>query len=68
MAGTIVHFELPSAEVDRASGFCGGPFGWQIGASVMGDFDYRMLQAGAEQGGAIAQSDQTGSSLDENAA
>jgi predicted enzyme related to lactoylglutathione lyase len=63
MPGTIVHFELPSADADRASGFWGGLFGWQIGASVMGDFDYRMLEAGAGQGGAIMQSDKAGSGL-----
>ena len=31
MAGTIVHFELPSADADRASAFWGGLFGWNIG-------------------------------------
>jgi uncharacterized protein len=63
MAGTIVHFELPSADADRASGFWGGLFGWQIGASVMGDFDYRMFDAGAGQGGAVMPSDKAGSGL-----
>jgi hypothetical protein len=61
MAGTIVHFELPSADADRASGFWGGLFGWQIGGSTMGDFDYRMFQAGEQQGGAVFPSDQAGS-------
>jgi predicted enzyme related to lactoylglutathione lyase len=32
IARTIVHFELPSGDADRASGFWGGLFGWQIGA------------------------------------
>ena len=34
MAGTIVHFELPSGDADRASGFWGGLFGWQIGGFI----------------------------------
>ncbi len=33
MAGKIVHFELPSGDADRASGFWSGLFGWQIGAA-----------------------------------
>ena len=32
MAGKIVHFELPAGDVDRASGFWNGLFGWDIGA------------------------------------
>ena len=63
MAGTIVHFELPSADADRASGFWSGLFGWQIGGSVMEGFDYRMIQAGADQGGAIMSSETAGSGL-----
>jgi Predicted enzyme related to lactoylglutathione lyase len=54
MPGQIVHFELPSKDVDRASGFWSGLFGWQIGPSAMGEeFDYRMFQAADAQGGAI---------------
>jgi uncharacterized protein len=63
MAGTIVHFELPSGDADRASGFWGGLFGWQIGSSVMEGFDYRMFEAGSDQGGAIMPSDKAGSGL-----
>ena len=60
MAGTIVHFELPAADADRASGFWGGLFGWQIGASAMEGFDYRMFQASDDQGGAVMPSEQAG--------
>ena len=61
MAGEIVHFEVPAADVDRASGFWGGLFGWQIAGSVMEGFDYRMFQAADDQGGAIMPSEQPGS-------
>ena len=44
MAGKIVHFELPAADADRATAFWSGLFGWQIGASAMEGFDYRMFQ------------------------
>ena len=53
MPGKIVHFELLAADADRASGFWSGLFGWQIGESAMEGFDYRMFQAGDDQGGAI---------------
>jgi uncharacterized protein len=61
MPGKIVHFELPSADADRASGFWSGLFGWQIAGSVMEGFDYRMFQAADDQGGAIMPSEQPGS-------
>jgi predicted enzyme related to lactoylglutathione lyase len=63
MAGTIVHFELPSADVDRAGGFWNGLFGWSIGDSVMEGFDYRMFQASEDQGGAVMPSETAGSGL-----
>ena len=63
MTGTIVHFELPSADADRASAFWGGLFGWKIGSSVMEGFDYRMFQAADDQGGAVMPSDQAGSGV-----
>ena len=39
MAGKIVHFELHAADVDRAAGFWNGLFGWNIGWSMMEEFD-----------------------------
>jgi predicted enzyme related to lactoylglutathione lyase len=63
MAGKIVHFELPSADTDRASGFWNGLFGWQIGDSVMEGFQYRMFQAAEDQGGAVMSSETPGSGL-----
>jgi uncharacterized protein len=63
MAGTIVHFELPSADADRAAGFWGGLFGWDIGASSMDGFEYRMFQTGENQGGAVMGSERPGSGL-----
>jgi uncharacterized protein len=53
MPGKIVHFELTADDADRAAGFWHGLFGWEIGASTMEEFDYRMFQNGPEQGGAI---------------
>ena len=63
MPGKIVHFELPAGDADRESGFWNGLFGWDIGASTMEGFDYRMFQAGDDQGGAIMPSDTAGSGL-----
>jgi len=51
--GRIVHFELVAGDADRATGFWNGLFGWNIGASVMEEFDYRMFDLGEGQGGAI---------------
>lgn len=63
MAGKVVHIEVPAGNPDRASGFYSGLFGWEIGASVMPDFDYRMFQSAEDQGGAVMQSDKAGSGL-----
>jgi predicted enzyme related to lactoylglutathione lyase len=53
MPGKIVHFELPAADADRASGFWNGLFGWDVGGSAMEGFDYRMFQVADDQGGAV---------------
>lgn len=53
MPGRIVHFELVAADADRASGFWNGLFDWNVGASTMEGFDYRMFDLGDGQGGAI---------------
>jgi predicted enzyme related to lactoylglutathione lyase len=63
VAGKIVHFEIPAADADRASAFWSGLFGWNIGASAMEGFDYRMFQAADDQGGAVMPSDKAGSGL-----
>ena len=63
MAGKIVHFEVPSADADRASAFYGGLFGYEIGPSVMEGFDYRMFQSADDQGGAIMPSESAGAGL-----
>jgi predicted enzyme related to lactoylglutathione lyase len=60
MAGKIVHFELHAADVDRATGFWNGLFGWNIGASMSEEFDYRMFQTGDDQGGAVMPSETPG--------
>ena len=56
---TIVHFELPSADVDRAKGFWSGVFGWSFGGMTE-PFVYLMTE-GQEPVGAIFQSDEAGS-------
>ena len=63
MAGEIVHFEVPAADVDRAVAFWGGLFGLEIGPSMSEEFDYRMFRTSPGQGGAIAASDKPGSGL-----
>lgn len=60
-AGKIVHIEVPAGDADRASTFWNGLFGWNIGGSVMEEFDYRMFQIADDQGGAIMPSDKAGS-------
>jgi predicted enzyme related to lactoylglutathione lyase len=55
---TIVHFELPSADVDRAKGFWSGVFGWTF-AGMEGPFEYFMTQ-GEEPTGAIYKGDEAG--------
>jgi predicted enzyme related to lactoylglutathione lyase len=61
MAGKIVHFEVPVGDADRASAFYSNLFGYEIGKSMMEDFDYRMFQSAPDQGGAIMPSDKAGS-------
>jgi uncharacterized protein len=56
---TIVHFELPSADVDRAKAFWGGVFGWSF-ADTEGAFRYAMTE-NEQPVGAIFQSDEPGS-------
>jgi predicted enzyme related to lactoylglutathione lyase len=63
MAGEIVHFEVPAADVDRAVGFWSGLFGLEIGPSMSEEFEYRMFQTTPNQGGAIMASDKPGSGL-----
>jgi predicted enzyme related to lactoylglutathione lyase len=55
---TIVHFELPAADVDRAKSFWSGVFGWTF-AGMDGPFEYLMTQ-GEEPVGAIFKSDEAG--------
>jgi predicted enzyme related to lactoylglutathione lyase len=58
--GRIVHFELLAQDADRATGFWSSLFGWNVGSSVMEDFDYRMFDLGEGQGGAIYPADTPG--------
>jgi uncharacterized protein len=58
--GKIVHFELPAADADRASGFWNGLFGWGLGESAMPDMDYRMAQVSDDQAVAVFPSDEPG--------
>jgi hypothetical protein len=52
---TIVHFELPSSDVDRAKAFWSGVFGWTFGG-MSEPFVYLMTE-GEEPVGAIYKDD-----------
>jgi len=58
MAGEIVHYELPTEDVDRAQAFWGGLFGWQFQGSGMPEMDYRMAQICETAGVAIFPSEE----------
>jgi uncharacterized protein len=49
----MVHLELPSEDVERATAFWNGLFGWGLGRSAMEGSDYRMAQIGPGQGVAV---------------
>jgi predicted enzyme related to lactoylglutathione lyase len=51
MAGKLVHFELPSEDMERAKGFWSGVFDWEFG-DPMGA-EYWMTRTSEDQGGAI---------------
>jgi predicted enzyme related to lactoylglutathione lyase len=53
MAGKLVHFEIPAQDAAKAREFWSGLFGWKFGDSAMPDMDYRMVQTGPDQGGAV---------------
>ena len=61
MPGSMVHLELPATDVDRATGFWNGLFGWGLGESAMPGMDYRMAEIGPGQGVALFPSDEGGS-------
>jgi uncharacterized protein len=52
MAGTLVHFELPADDTQRAKQFWIDLFGWQF-RPMVGGFEYHMLEEGIEPMGAI---------------
>src|SRR5471032_3115982 len=61
MPGSIVHFELPAADTNRASTFWNGLFGWGLGESAMPGMDYRMAEVAPDQAAAVFESEQPGS-------
>lgn len=63
MAGRIVHYEVPSGDVERAAAFYGGLFGYEVGPSSMEGFEYRMFRTGESDGGAIMGSESPGTGL-----
>jgi predicted enzyme related to lactoylglutathione lyase len=63
MAGRIVHYEVPSGDVERAATFYGGRFGYEVGPSAMEGVEYRMFRTGESDGGAIMGSEKPGSGL-----
>jgi uncharacterized protein len=52
MAGSLVHFELPADDTERAKQFYVDLFGWQF-REWTGPVEYHMLEEGVEPGGAI---------------
>jgi uncharacterized protein len=52
MAGTLVHFELPADDPERAKEFYAELFGWSFREGA-GPVEYHMLEEGIEPGGAI---------------
>jgi predicted enzyme related to lactoylglutathione lyase len=60
MPGKMVHFELPSQDVERAKGFWSGLFGWSFNDPGMPGMEYWMTQTGEGQGGAVYAADQAG--------
>ena len=59
MAGSLVHFELPSEDALRAKQFWSG-FGWTFNDPGMAGLQYWMTQTGQSQGGAIFEADGPG--------
>jgi len=53
VGGQLVHVEIAASDMERAQDFWSGVFGWQIGPSMMPEYDYRMFQTGEGQGGAL---------------
>jgi uncharacterized protein len=58
--GEIVHIEFPASDVERVAGFWSGLFGWEFGASVMPDFEYRMARVSDTAGAAVMPAEETG--------
>ena len=52
MAGSLVHFELPADDTERAKQFYIDLFGWNF-REWTGPVEYHMLEEGIEPGGAI---------------
>jgi uncharacterized protein len=52
VAGSLVHFELPADDTERARDFYGELFGWSYRES-QGPIEYHMLEEGIEPAGAI---------------
>ena len=59
MSGSLVHFEVPSKDPERAKGFWGGVFGWSFNDPGM-EIPYWMTRTGENQGGAIFEGDAPG--------
>lgn len=41
--GKVVHFEIPADDLERAKGFYGSVFGWDLRTMPMGDGDYTIV-------------------------
>lgn len=53
MPGTIVHFELPATDAERARTFWGSLFGWTFADAGMPEMEYSLTDAGGPPAGAI---------------
>ena len=60
MPGKMVHFELPSKDVNRVKDFWSGVFGWSFNDPGMPGMEYWMTRTGEDQGGAVYASEESG--------
>jgi predicted enzyme related to lactoylglutathione lyase len=56
----VVHVEIPTKDIERGQRFWSELFGWEFGASVMPEGEYRMARVGENFGAAVMPAEETG--------